>query len=125
MSESTHSQTIDHRYITVLSDSLLQELITAYLLIASEANTNTSCGAQAAALRIFASFTWGVKRWDDGLLERSRQAAREGQPAMNGHSGGGVEEGRAMLERIVGVLRGDDPLLSRILAECGNFGRGM
>lgn len=60
--EQSHSQTIDHRYITVLSEALLQELITAYLLIAAEANTDPSCKAQAAALRIFACFTWGIKR---------------------------------------------------------------
>ena len=81
-----------------------------------------------AALRIFAAFAWGLKRWEDGQVERSRLAANvqsngSGVNGMNGTSSvAGVDEGHAILERLVEGLKQEDVLLERILRECLKIG---
>lgn len=111
------SLTIDYRYITALDDATLQQLITAHRLISNDVG-RPNIRAELAAIRIFASFAWGIKRWDDGLRERS-QVEEERQFSEDG---GGVDEGHAILDRLVEALREEDRLLSDVLRECVKVG---
>lgn len=112
--------TVDYREISVLDDATLRELATIYLLISQKSDI-LDIKAELAAIKIFAAFTWGLKRWEDALLERSRLAAHV---QSGGDQRRSVEEGHEGLAKIVEGLREEDPLLAKILGECVKIGRG-
>lgn len=120
--------TMDYRYVSILSDELLAELLTAHCLL-SQHSASAITKAQLSALRIFAAFACGLKRWEDGLAERLWMAANlqsEAQAVRSNEAGdsSGVDKGHALLAKIADDLREEDVLLARMLEECVTIGEG-